>query len=66
MATQVADIAGLVEGIPAGAWVAISESENRVVCYGVDLPSVSAEARSLGVRLPLLVRVPEQPMMMFF
>jgi hypothetical protein len=65
MATTVADLAGLLEGIPAGAWVAISEEKNAVVAYGVDAQAVFGEAQEKGEEHPLIVRVPEQATAMF-
>jgi hypothetical protein len=66
MATVVADLAGLLQDIPAGAWVAISERENKVVAYGVDAQAVLSEAQAKGEAQPLIVRVPEQASSMFF
>jgi hypothetical protein len=65
MATTVADLAGLLEGIPAGGWVAISEAKRAVVAYGVDAQAVFGAAREKGEEHPLIVRVPEQATAMF-
>lgn len=65
MATAVADLAGLLQDIPAGAWVAISERENKVVAYGVDAQAVLSEAQAKGEEQPLIVRVPEQARSLF-
>jgi hypothetical protein len=65
MATTVADLPGLLEGIPAGAWVAISESQNKVLAYGADLQAAHDEALQKGEQMPLMVRVPEQNLAMF-
>ena len=65
MATAVADLAGLLKGIPSGAWVAISEQEKRVVAYGADVQAVLRESEEKGERHPLIVRVPEQNVTMF-
>ena len=40
MPTTVANLPDLLKGIPAGAWVAISESQNRALAYGVDAQAV--------------------------
>jgi hypothetical protein len=65
MATTVADLSDLLKGIPAGAWVAISEQQHKVIAFGADPQSVLSEAREKGERLPLIVRVPEQNLAMF-
>jgi hypothetical protein len=55
----------LLKGIPAGAWVAISERQNKTLAYGVDAKAVFSEAQQKGEELPLMVRVPDQNMAMF-
>jgi hypothetical protein len=65
MATTVADLSGLLKGIPAGAWVAISEQQNKALAFGFDAQAVLNEARQKGEKLPLMVRIPEQNMAMF-
>ena len=65
MATAVVDLSGLLKGIPAGAWVAISEGQNRVVAYGADAQTVVNQAKQEGEGHPLIVRVPEQSALMF-
>jgi hypothetical protein len=65
MATTVADLSELLKGIPAGAWVAISERQNKTLAYGVDAQAVFSEAQQKGEELPLMVRVPDQNMAMF-
>ena len=65
MATAVADLAALLQGIPAGAWVAISERQRKVLAYGADAQAVMNEAREKGEARPLIVRVPEQATAMF-
>ena len=44
MATAIVDLFDLLEGIPAGAWVAISERQHRVIAYGADAQMVLGEA----------------------
>jgi hypothetical protein len=66
MPTTVANLPDLLKGIPAGAWVAISESQNRALAYGVDALAVHQEALQKGEKLPLMVRVPDQNSAMFF
>jgi len=66
MATAVADFAGLLKGIPSGAWVAISEKEHKVIAFGADAQSVYTEAQNKGEMQPLIVRVPDEATTMFF
>jgi hypothetical protein len=65
MTTTSIDFATLLQGIPAGAWVAISEERNAVLAYGADAETVAHEAGKQGEAHPLIVRVPEQALMMF-
>ena len=65
MATTVADLPALFKGLPAGAWVAISERQNKALAYGVDPQAVFDEAQQKGEKQPLMVRVPDQHMAMF-
>lgn len=65
MATTVANLSELLKNIPAGAWVAISESRNAVVAFGADPQSVLNEAREKGEEHPLITRVPDQDLAMF-
>jgi hypothetical protein len=65
MPATVADLPELLKGIPPGAWVAISESQNKTLAYGVDPQAVFNEAQQKGENQPLMVRVPDQTMAMF-
>lgn len=65
MATATIDYMDLLKGIPAGAWVAISEREQRVIAYAADLTTVLNVARERGEQEPLIVRVPEQSTNLF-
>jgi hypothetical protein len=65
VATRVTDLPELLEGIPPGAWVAISESQNRALAFGVDAQTVHDEAQQKGEDQPLMVRVPDQMLAMF-
>jgi hypothetical protein len=60
MATLTINFAKLLDGIPPGAWVAISEDHNRIVAYGADMRQVLSDAREKGEQRPLIVRVPER------
>jgi hypothetical protein len=66
MSTALADLSGLLKGIPSGAWVAISEKKRKVLAYGPDPQEVLRAARESGEEHPLLLRVPDQATAMFF
>jgi Family of unknown function (DUF5678) len=66
MTSPVADLSGLLKGVPSGAWVAISESKHVVVAYGPDAQEVLREAKERGEEHPLILRVPDQAAAMFF
>ena len=67
MATAILDTSALLTGIPAGAWVAISEKLNKVLAWGADPQEVLVEAQGKGEDSPLITRVPDrQSMAMFF
>ncbi len=53
------DFTELLKDIPRGAWVAISEANNRVVSYGSDVNKVLMDAKSQGEADPIILRVPE-------
>jgi hypothetical protein len=59
MATSVADLFALLDGIPAGAWVAISVEQHKVLAYGADSEALLQKAREKGEEHPLMMRVPE-------
>jgi hypothetical protein len=65
LATTVTDLPELLKGFPPGAWVAISESQNKALAFGIDAQTVHDEAQQLGEEQPLMVRVPDQTMAMF-
>jgi hypothetical protein len=65
MASTVTDLPDLLKGIPPGAWVAISERQNKAIAFGLDAQAVQAEAQRKGEEQPLMVRVPEQTLAMF-
>ena len=53
------DVADLLKNIPAGAWVAISADETRVIAFGAELRTVLEQAKERGEAGPLITRVPE-------
>ena len=65
MTTSVADIFDLLEDIPPGAWVAVSEREHKILAYGIDSRAVLDEARAKGEELPLILRKPELNLALF-
>ncbi len=56
----------ILKGMPAGAWVAVSEGKQKVVAYGSDVQAVLSEARDKGEELPLILKVPERQEILFF
>lgn len=65
MATAMIDYSALLKDLPAGAWVAISESRKMVVAFAADLQTALETARQNGEQNPLVLRVPEQTGMLF-
>ncbi len=55
----VKDISKLLVGIPNGAWVAISNDEERVVAFAAELQDAIRKANELGESDPVIFRVPE-------
>ena len=65
MAIATFDFAQLLKDIPAGAWVAISERQGKVITYGADMQQVLAEAREKGEKEPLIIKVPDRQEILF-
>jgi Family of unknown function (DUF5678) len=65
VAAAVINLEDLLKGIPSGAWVAISELQNKVLSYGADAQVVLTEAENKGEAHPLIVRVPDQAASLF-
>jgi hypothetical protein len=59
MSTLVPNLNEILQSIPAGEWVAISEPRHQAIAHGRDARSVLNEARGLGEPMPLMIRVPE-------
>jgi hypothetical protein len=53
------DISKLLAGIPEGAWVALSNDEERVVAYAAELQDAIHKAKELGEVDPVVFRVPD-------
>jgi hypothetical protein len=66
MSTLLANLSEIVKGVPPGAWAAISELDQRVIACGTDMQAVLQEAREKGESVPLMVKIPERPEMLFF
>jgi hypothetical protein len=59
MAPMVHDFDKLLEGIPRGAWVALSQNEDRVLAYAAELKDAIRKAQEQGEPNPVIVRVPQ-------
>ncbi len=59
MTPAVTDFSKLLEGIPRGAWVAISQNEDCVLAYAAELKDAIHKARELGEQNPVVLRVPQ-------
>lgn len=66
MTMAITEIYELMNGLPPGAWVAISTEQHRVLSYGEDADQVVAEAEEKGEEHPFLTRVPDPNEAMFF
>jgi hypothetical protein len=53
------DLGALLNDVPRGAWVALSNDESRVVVFDADLDAVVERAREAGEDDPVLIRVPD-------
>ena len=65
MSSVPSNFSEILKDVPAGAWAAVSETERRVLAYGSDMQSVLSEAQQKGESLPLIVKVPERPEILF-
>jgi hypothetical protein len=66
MAMAINEIHQLMDGLPPGAWVAISTERRCVLSYGEDAQTVYAEAKRTGEKVPFIGRVPEPDVHMFY
>lgn len=53
------DISKLLSGVPSGAWVALSQDEERFIAYAADVTEVVKKAKELGEPDPIVIRVSE-------
>lgn len=65
MATALIHLTELLKNVPSGAWVAISEDEEKVVAYGPEMQQVIATAHGKGVKQPLIVKAPDRQEILF-
>ena len=59
MAMNIQEIYEMMNGLPPGAWVAISTEKRLVLSYGDDALKVFAQAKAAGEKIPFIGRVPE-------
>jgi hypothetical protein len=53
------DISRLLKDVPKGAWVALSNDEERVVAHAPELEEALNKARDAGESDPVVTRVPQ-------
>jgi hypothetical protein len=56
----------LLEPVPPGSWVAISERDRKVVAFDPDSQVALAEAKKKGEAIPLMVKKPLHAQNLFF
>jgi Family of unknown function (DUF5678) len=61
MAPPVTDLGELLKDVPPGAWVAISQDQQRVVAYAAEMRDALSKAKELGEERPIIFRVPQSP-----
>jgi hypothetical protein len=61
MAPAVYDFSELLQGVPPGAWVAISNDEKRIVAYAAEMRDAVKAANDAGEQAPIILRVPLSP-----
>ncbi len=66
MAASAPELYALMDGLPVGAWVAISTEKVCVLAYGDDADAVVEEAILKGDAHPLIARVPDPDVAWFF
>jgi hypothetical protein len=60
------DISNLLQGIPKGAWVALSNDQTSVVAYDAELNEAFKKANLKGEDNPVIVRIPEHGSTLIF
>ncbi len=66
MSSVPSNLSDILKDVPPGAWAAVSEREQKVIAFGSDMQSVLSEAQQKGESVPLIVKVPEHPEILFF
>ncbi len=61
----VKDVSKLLLGVPKGAWVALSNDEERLLAYSADLQDAIEKAKASGENDPVVMRVPESDTALF-
>lgn len=57
--SPIKDVTKLLADVPKGAWVALSNNEDRVIAYAVELQEVLRKAKEAGESDPIITRVLE-------
>jgi hypothetical protein len=60
------DLTQLLTGIPKGAWVALSQEQDRVVAFDADIEEAMKKAKASGEKNPIILRVPETESVLLF
>ena len=58
MVPNVTDFGKLLSGIPPGAWVAVSRTEDRVIAFSAEMKEAIKQAKEKGEPNPIIFRVP--------
>jgi hypothetical protein len=61
MTPPVTDFGELLKDVPPGAWVAISQDEQRVVACAAEMRDALSQAKELGEECPIIFRLPPSP-----
>ena len=57
--SPIKDVTKLLADVPKGAWVALSNNEDRVIAYAAELQEVLRKAKEAGESDPIITRVLE-------
>jgi hypothetical protein len=60
------DLTQLLAGVPKGAWVALSQEQDRVVAFDADIEEAMKKAKASGEKNPIILRVPETESVLLF
>jgi hypothetical protein len=59
MVPSVTDLGELLKDVPPGAWVAISQDQQRVVAYAAEMRDALSKTKELGEECPIIFRAPQ-------